>query len=63
MAPLQGVRYDRGKTYYLWRVVDQTGNVVDVLVTSRHDANAATKFLPQVTQDPMLRTKGGVTDN
>jgi putative transposase len=33
-----------GKTHYLWRAVDQDGNVLDILVTSRRDAKAATRF-------------------
>ncbi len=33
-----------GKTHYLWRAVDQHGNVLDILVTSRRDANAAARF-------------------
>jgi putative transposase len=33
-----------GKTHYLWRAVDQHGNVLDILVTSRRDAQAATRF-------------------
>jgi len=33
-----------GKTHYLWRAVDQNGNVLDILVTSRRDAKAATRF-------------------
>jgi putative transposase len=33
-----------GKTHYLWRAVDQHGNVLDILVTSRRDTRAATKF-------------------
>ena len=33
-----------GKTYYLWRAVDQHGNVLDILVTSRRDTQAATRF-------------------
>jgi putative transposase len=33
-----------GKTYYLWRAVDQHGTVLDILVTSRRDAKAATRF-------------------
>ena len=35
----------RGKTHYLWRAVDQHGNVLDILVTSRRDTRAATRFL------------------
>jgi putative transposase len=34
-----------GKTHYLWRAVDQHGTVLDILVTSRRDAKAATRFL------------------
>jgi putative transposase len=34
----------QGKTHYLWRTVDQDGNVLDILVTSGRDAKAATRF-------------------
>jgi putative transposase len=34
----------RGKTRYLWRAVDQDGNVLDILITSRRDTKAATRF-------------------
>ena len=34
----------KGKTHYLWRAVDQDGTVLDILVTSRRDAKAATRF-------------------
>ena len=33
-----------GKIHYLWRAVDQDGTVLDILVTSRRDAKAATRF-------------------
>jgi putative transposase len=33
-----------GQRQYLWRAVDQDGNVLDILVTSRRDAKAATRF-------------------
>jgi putative transposase len=33
-----------GKTHYLWRAVDQHGAVLDILVTSRRDTKAATRF-------------------
>ncbi len=33
-----------GKIQYLWRAVDQYGNVLDILVTSRRDAQAAKRF-------------------
>src|SRR6516164_4267917 len=31
----------RGKQHYLWRAVDQDGNVLDILVQSRRNATAA----------------------
>jgi putative transposase len=33
-----------GQRQYLWRAVDQNGNVLDILVTSRRDTRAATRF-------------------
>jgi putative transposase len=33
-----------GATHYLWRAVDQDGSVLDILVRSRRDKAAATKF-------------------
>ncbi len=33
-----------GKTQYLWRAVDQHGNVLDILIQSRRNKAAATKF-------------------
>ncbi len=33
-----------GKTQYLWRAVDQEGNVLDILVQSRRNKGAAKKF-------------------
>jgi putative transposase len=33
-----------GKIHYLWRAVDQHSAVLDILVTSRRDARAATRF-------------------
>ncbi len=33
-----------GTTHYLWRAVDQDGNVLDVLVQSRRNTTAAKRF-------------------
>ena len=33
-----------GQQHYLWRAVDQDGNVLDILVTSRRDKTAAKRF-------------------
>ena len=34
----------RGRQHYLWRAVDQQGNVLDILVQSRRNKQAAKKF-------------------
>src|SRR5258708_35195454 len=34
----------RGKKHSLWRAVDQDGNVLDILVQSRRNKNAAKRF-------------------
>jgi len=34
----------KGERHYLWRVVDQEGNVLDILVQRRRDKRAAKKF-------------------
>ncbi len=34
----------KGRTHYLWRAVDQEGNVLDILVQSRRNKAAAKKF-------------------
>src|SRR6266403_2791076 len=34
-----------GRAHYLWRAVDQDGDVLDILVQSRRDKKAAKKFL------------------
>ena len=33
----------RGERYYLWRAVDQDGDVIDILVQRRRDRHAATR--------------------
>jgi putative transposase len=37
-----------GKRQCLWRAVDQDGNVLDILVTSRRDARSAKRFFRQL---------------
>ena len=51
-----------GKTHYLWRAVDQAGNVLDVLVTSRRDAKAATRFFRKVLKGARYVPRVLVTD-
>ena len=38
----------RGKQHYLWRAVDQDGDVVDVFLQTRRDGNAAKLFLKRL---------------
>ena len=40
-----------GERRYLWRAVDQTGNTLDILVTSRRDKRAAKRFLRKLLRD------------
>jgi putative transposase len=50
--PMLGDKWDldevfltiRGERHYLWRAVDQAGNVLDILVQRRRDKRAAKKF-------------------
>lgn len=44
----------RGKQHYLWRAVDQDGEVVDVFLQARRDGNAAKRFFRR-----LLRSHGG----
>ena len=47
-----------GRLRFLWRAVDQHGNVLDVLVQSRRNAVAAKKFYRKLLKD--LRYVPGV---
>ncbi len=44
----------QGKQHYLWRAVDQDGEVVDVFLQARRDGKAATRFFKR-----LLKTHGG----
>jgi DDE superfamily endonuclease len=46
------------KTHYLWRAVDQDGNVLDILVTSRRDTRAATRLFRKLSEGPGVRAPG-----
>jgi putative transposase len=39
-----------GRLYYLWRAVDQDGDVLDILVQSRRDKKAAKKFFRKLSK-------------
>ena len=40
----------RGQHFYLWRAVDQDGDVIDILVTKCRDRRAATRFFRKMLQ-------------
>ena len=40
----------QGRRQYLWRAVDQDGDLIDILVPSRRDRHAATRFLPHAPE-------------
>ena len=51
-----------GTQQYLWRAVDQHGNVLDVLVQSRRNAVAAKKFFRQLLKGLRYVPRVMVTD-
>ena len=51
-----------GKVHYLWRAVDQHGNVLDILVQPRRDAQAAKKFFRRLLKGMQYVPRVIVTD-
>ena len=51
-----------GKTHHLRRAVDQHGNVLDILVTSRRDTRAATRFFRKLLKDLEYAPRVLITD-
>src|SRR6185437_10536967 len=52
----------RGKQHYLWRAVDQDGNVFDILVQSRRSATAARRFFRKLLKGLRYVPRVIVTD-
>jgi putative transposase len=52
----------QGKQYYLWRAVDQDGEVVDVFLQSRRDGNAAKRFFKRLIRVHGSEPRRIVTD-
>ena len=52
----------RGKQHYLWRAVDQQGNVLDILVQSRRSATAAKRFFRKLLKGLRCVRRVMVTD-
>jgi len=51
-----------GATHYLWRAVDQDGNVLDILVQRRRDKQAAVKFLRKLLKGLLAVPRVLITD-
>jgi putative transposase len=51
-----------GKRQYLWRAVDQQGNVLDILVQSRRDATAAERFFRKLIKKFTYTPRVLITD-
>ncbi|MEY9997585.1 transposase-like protein [Streptomyces sp. V4I8] len=51
-----------GQMRYLWRAVDQDGNVLDILVTNKRDAVAAKRFFRKLLKDLEYVPRVIVTD-
>ncbi|WP_406723551.1 IS6 family transposase [Streptomyces sp. GD-15H] len=51
-----------GRLHYLWRAVDQNGNVLDILVRPRRDTQAAVRFFRRLLKDLEYTPRVVVTD-
>ena len=51
-----------GKTHYVWRAVDQQGNVLDILVQSRRNKAAAKKFFRKLLKGCQYVPRVMITD-
>src|SRR6185369_8322679 len=51
-----------GKQHYLWRAVDQHGNVLDILVQSRRNKHAAKKFFRKLLKGLQYVPRVIITD-
>ena len=51
-----------GKQHYLWRAVDQDGEVVDVFLQSRYDGKAAKRFFKRLLKTHRMEPRKIVTD-
>jgi putative transposase len=52
----------RGKKHYLWRAVDQDGNVLDILVQSRRNKKAAKRFFRKLLKGLQYVPRVIITD-
>ena len=52
----------RGQRQYLWRAVDQDGDVIDILVQSRRDRRAAARFFRKLLKGQGREPRRLITD-
>ena len=52
----------QGKQHYLWRAVDQDGEVVDILLQARRDGKAAKRFFKRFLKKSRNKLRNIVTD-
>ena len=53
----------QGKRQYLWRAVDQDGDVIDILVQTRRNRHAAERFFRKLLKGQRAEPNWLVTDN
>ena len=51
-----------GERHYLWRAVDQDGDVIDILVQRRRDAHAVNRFFRKLLKGQGTEPRRLVTD-
>ncbi|MCP1615365.1 transposase-like protein [Azospirillum lipoferum] len=52
----------RGKQHYLWRVIDQNGVVLDILIQSRRNTKAAKRFFRKLLKGLRYAPRVVLTD-
>ncbi len=52
----------QGRQHYLWRAVDEDGDVIDILVQSRRDRRAATRFFRKLLKGQGCEPRRLITD-
>lgn len=52
----------QGKQYYLWRAVDQDGEVIDILLQENRDGKAAKRFFKRILKKCRNKPRKIVTD-
>ncbi len=52
----------QGRQQYLWRAVDENGDVIDILVQSRRNRRAATRFFRKLFKGQGLEPRRRITD-